>query len=1454
VYVRPLAGTTRFELVCSKLYGEENNNVYDNEGAAVSSVGNSTGSEAGITSIDGAEHFVNFEQANEYATKIRIKYVMRVRMSQYDAMMMYYQNGNKDNSMLRDLITETENTETAPNTNPTYKYIKYPDSINKDWDQRITSSDVHTYEYTKVIPALEKLTDTDWANLQSIFANADRNNSGMVVGEVYVGTNSNTIINLFGTNASRDISDYITWEKFVADYVEVKENKTQVESCGLGQHLKIIDNNNDGVAEYVLKTVYTVAIVASNGTSLDVSGVRLVDSKVRDEVNSTALTTPFFSTEGLAAGDVVVYALIDGKIHATKAEGETVKINTVNRAGKTATATGEDGKTWSESDVHTHSNGLNSGVTGMVGNTTYSIYFDLYGNLAAYTEGTNGSLVLITNGWYNNTISGPEYAIQAYVDGSLQTVTVGANGGLFIGNNASSNNTWNQLKTTFGHSSINSGNTNKNNVQTIVANLDGNVLTPVDKTYLYSQQLRMLDMKNNVIPGRDNFSTSLGYVYSTEYVDGTAYMRRGSDNNNAPAAANEAVEVRALSNTVYYTVYKDVGIDNTTGRSNVVVRSYTGYNNVPSINRSYIEDVYAVGARATATTQTGGVPYYVAQVVVIELNDKYNHMADSEQVFVPEFTQVTNNIGIEDVTMVRGNGELVTVQVDMTQSNTSDYYDNAGDTTRKYRVPGLYFMDPSDSNPNVFVIQRMNPGDVRANNYLAGYVRQSWSVLSNNYAQVEMKARPMVDGVYKYETSFGAYNVDPTHPDFVKAQNTRPVDPNVSQVNQAKAVTEASKMYTFGGTLASFKESTAAEVLNQSRAGQACGTTTTDVSGLNERWDGVASTGLNFPNYDRNEVLVRYDAAGNVIWAVSFNETKSAQQVWWNYLLSTNDVTTINFWGNEVPANRQLTIDFNQAKASEPVVDLSALRASIASYSLYKWNFTTNTWDRLSDELEDSQTPSASTEQRYRLEVHLNTGDIQEYYLTQLPQNTTGALSHTTPSKIKVLKNGTLYGSLAEAQAAAAANRTTIWVDDPAHTDIAQLENPNKSGINYLTFTADNGKTAKSIVVEYVDNGKGSIVEKDKTIADAITFDDGTHKQTLGLIVLKVTNYDDVVYYIPLTFETDDANYTETLAEAQANAKAAVDSWVKYCLDKKNLTEEILNANIGNPDAGIMNGNPTNWKAADKIAWLKKLIDETTVPADANDLFSYDASRDPKWVGKYYPTSGEEKYVVLGNSGNIKDDIQNAINALSTGVTGAQNAASAEIQALANKNMTDANRAQLEAARDAGLKAIAEATTVEGIATAKAAALKAIRNIIAPAAAQATPDQITEALKDEPVFNGISDKLWAPDQIVQDGATLKISGTVFTSYDSTNWSNIPGMGTWAENKALMDAKFPGANLNNTKGVVIAIATAEGVQLISIGDANATYAQRNPGATYTVVLPNAPEAFAFDLDLSGVTFK
>ena len=143
---------------------------------------------------------------------------MRARMSEYDAMLMYYQNGNKDNSMLQDLTDSTEtqgtvNTNKAPNkiNDKDYWYIPFPSEIKDSWKQLITSSATHTYEYTKVIPAFTKLTDTDWANLRTIFANADYN-SGMVVGEVYVGTNSTTTFDLLpiltgtGLTGTRDIS------------------------------------------------------------------------------------------------------------------------------------------------------------------------------------------------------------------------------------------------------------------------------------------------------------------------------------------------------------------------------------------------------------------------------------------------------------------------------------------------------------------------------------------------------------------------------------------------------------------------------------------------------------------------------------------------------------------------------------------------------------------------------------------------------------------------------------------------------------------------------------------------------------------------------------------------------------------------------------------------------------------------------------------------------------------------------------------------------------------------------------------------------------------------------------------------------------------------------------------------------------------------------------------------
>ena len=159
----------------------------------------------------------------------------------------------------------------------------------------------------------------------------------------------------------------------------------------------------------------------------------------------------------------------------------------------------------------------------MVIGTNYTVYFDLFDNIAAFTEGDVGGFVLITDGWFNQTAAAREYAIQAYVDGALQTVNITNNGSLFI-NDGDVNNRWGALKTTFGTvTNVNEGDINYGgkHIHTIVATLEGNNLVPVDKSYRYSQTVRMLDIPSNTVPGINGADA---VAYETTYGVATAYQ------------------------------------------------------------------------------------------------------------------------------------------------------------------------------------------------------------------------------------------------------------------------------------------------------------------------------------------------------------------------------------------------------------------------------------------------------------------------------------------------------------------------------------------------------------------------------------------------------------------------------------------------------------------------------------------------------------------------------------------------------------------------------------------------------------------------------------------------------------------------------------------------------------------------------------------------------------------
>jgi len=283
-----------------------------------------------------------------------------------------------------------------------------------------------TYEYVKVIPAGEKLSETDKKCIREIFRIADYQNGSYIDGEVYVGTTSQAKLD--------DISDDISYTEFVNTYINVIKND-DITSSDLGYRLKLIDNNDDTIVDYVLQTVYTVtkidSVSSDNKYTLMTKNVSLPGIDEVNNVDKDTNVVKFNADDELKAGDVVLYAVIDGKAQTWLAKSESAKIDKIDRANKKVTTT--DGTEYADSDVNvrpkndneTVAIGLADSVVDMTGNNTYSLYFDLYGNLAAFNE-ADEEFVLVVDGWYNSTKGGSEYAVKVWQDGSIQTTSPAA--------------------------------------------------------------------------------------------------------------------------------------------------------------------------------------------------------------------------------------------------------------------------------------------------------------------------------------------------------------------------------------------------------------------------------------------------------------------------------------------------------------------------------------------------------------------------------------------------------------------------------------------------------------------------------------------------------------------------------------------------------------------------------------------------------------------------------------------------------------------------------------------------------------------------------------------------------------------------------------------------------------------------------------------------------------------
>lgn len=722
------------------------------------------------------------------------------------------------------------------------------------------------YTYEKTIRPEAAISDLDMQIMKDIFYDADLkdgNTEAIVMGEVYVGTQS-----------TEDISDdrNVSWKSFVEEYIVTGENSTEVVGNENGNWLKVIDNDGDGEAEYVLKTIYTAAGVEDINRDGDIELTPLyITLDSTDDLNQLTKDIPVVTADELAEGDVVYYAVIDGNAQTYLADMVTAEIDRVNR--NTLTATTTDGDEYIQSDVHNHVDwaGYDDGVRNLEGDVSYDLYLDKYGYLMVFTETAySGNFALLTDGWFMSQRSGDEYAAMVWNGEDLVDTDITSGGSLFIYDDRNDND-WDNLK------AFEDINDDGSAMLTIVAalNEDGELVPVEDSTN--TRDIRIIATDDNVIPGRD-YETGDAYITGTN--DRTAYDTIDSTN----------AEVRALSSTVYYYVYEESG--------DTIVDEYVGYANLPSLyddDLALIEDVYVVGTRENRESNLRNATYYTANVVVVEFTRSYR--ANAEQVFIYDTPVVGNSVKLEDVDMIRADGTMDTVTIDLTKS-VGATYDPAGE---KRINPGLYYMWATNDE-GVYVVERMTAEDIADSRYAVGQVSTSLATMDNDW--VEVRQWNVTGETSEYDT-YG-YVAD--------SSKTYTLDYSVEQYNW-------NDIWYLEAHMA---EADAEDVLDEQ----------VDIS-----LDRDAAQANQDSRYwwNNNDVLIAYNGDGDIIYAVSFNNYDTytaaemaylalrqnvdyAQDVWGSLMAAVPGTTTVSFYGEKAVAGTdadfEATVTYAEAKAA----------------------------------------------------------------------------------------------------------------------------------------------------------------------------------------------------------------------------------------------------------------------------------------------------------------------------------------------------------------------------------------------------------------------------------------------------------------------------------------------------------------------------------------------------------
>ena len=332
-----------------------------------------------ISIKDSTEFFVNYDQAwNEDVTSdYRISYAIAQKSIPSAA-------DNEWNKYIATLNADdgkNESDKTYPGHSISERTIKVNWDVNDD--DNVDANDVVKCWYIAIRP--DYLINTiDQDIMEEIFYSADRlgdNTDGSntelknyAIGEVYVGTTS-----------MKDYSDTMSWKSFKTEYFNDTKTSRRFTSAENGESLRVIDNNNDGTAEYVLKIKYTMdQVTGTYKDAPELNGFR-VAAKYKD--NNLSMDGEFVTN------DVVVYTVIDGKLTMWPAEVLTDSIKT--KTFKNITVTTEGGEVKGQSGIE-NLTGMDQLIMNMNDKTQYNMYLDRFGFVRAYALAQGSKYALLT--------------------------------------------------------------------------------------------------------------------------------------------------------------------------------------------------------------------------------------------------------------------------------------------------------------------------------------------------------------------------------------------------------------------------------------------------------------------------------------------------------------------------------------------------------------------------------------------------------------------------------------------------------------------------------------------------------------------------------------------------------------------------------------------------------------------------------------------------------------------------------------------------------------------------------------------------------------------------------------------------------------------------------------------------------------------------------------------------